>query len=373
MEIVRLFGFFLLILSGCQGAPEAAPAQRKPLRDFRGIIHCHSKYSHDSQGTYEEILAAAKAAKIDFICMTDHPPKGDPGQSLREGWTGIHDGVLFIQGAEFGEQILGLGLKEPLQGKDRRAKIREIHQQGGLAIACHPEMIEDWDEYAEADGMEIYNVHATLQRKAKDKKFLLQIPKVMKEKPEECFQLLQELDPAILKKYDEITQRRRFAGIAGNDAHQNVSFFGFQLDPYPRAFKFVTTHVLAEELTQESILDAIRKGRVYVKFEITSRQELKIEGLQWLGGECSVKGSSSRPPSGLVMVEGGLFASDSNARWIKNGSSYAMPFSPSAMPPAGFRYYAFAETGVYRAELRTFSADPVAGEPWVLTNPFYVR
>src|SRR4029079_4478352 len=135
-----------------------------------------------------------------------------------------------IQGAEFGEQILGLGLREPITGKDRREKIRQIHQQGGLAIACHPELIEDWDEYAEADGMEIFNVHATFQRKAKDKKFLVQVPQVMKEKPEECFRLLQELDPAILKKYDEINAKRVFAGIAGNDAHQNVSFFGYQLD-----------------------------------------------------------------------------------------------------------------------------------------------
>ena len=54
--------------------------------------------------------------------------------------------------------------------------------------------------------------------------------------------------------------------MAGNDAHQNVSFFGLQLDPYPRAFKYVTTHVLAEDLTQEAILAAIKAGRCYVEF-----------------------------------------------------------------------------------------------------------
>jgi hypothetical protein len=260
--------FFHLALAACQVSPEAPPV-KKELRDFRGIIHCHSKYSHDSQGTYEEILAAAKAAGIDFVCMTDHPPKDDKGKSLREGWTGIHDGVLFIQGAEYSDQILGLGLKEPISGKDRRGTIRAIHGQGGVAIACHPELITDWEEYAEADGMEIYNVHATLQRKAKDKLWMLQIPKILKEDPERSFKLLLELDPAILKKWDEINRTRRFAGIAGNDAHQNVSFFGFQLDPYPRAFRFVTTHVFAEELTQESVLAALKAGRCYVSFEIT--------------------------------------------------------------------------------------------------------
>src|SRR5437762_7983405 len=265
---MRLVAFFLLILSACQGAPELTPP-RKPLHDFRGIIHCHSKYSHDSKGTYEEILAAAKAAKVDFICMTDHPPKDDKGRPLREGWTGIHDGVLFIQGAEYSDQILALGIREPITGKNREETIKAIHGQGGVAIACHPEMIDDWDAIAEADGMEIYNVHATLQRKAKDKTFMLQVAKALKEDPERSFQLLMEMDPNMLARYDAINQKRQFTGIAGNDAHQNVSFFGYQLDPYPRAFRFVTTHILAEELTEKAVLEGIRQGRCRVVFEIS--------------------------------------------------------------------------------------------------------
>jgi len=264
---MRFISFCAILLAGCSQPGIQKPI--KPLRDFRGIIHCHSKYSHDSKGTYEEILAAAKAAKVDFICMTDHPPSGDKGLPLREGWTGIHDGVLFIQGAEYSDQILGLGLKEPISGKDRRETIKAIHAQGGVAIACHPEEIDDWDAYAEADGMEIYNVHATFKRKTKDKAFLVQMAKIVKEDPEHSFQLLQEPDPAILRKWDEINEKRPFTGIAGNDSHQNVNFFGLQLDPYPRAFKFVTTHVFAQDLTEEAILGAIKAGAVYVDFELT--------------------------------------------------------------------------------------------------------
>ncbi len=264
---MRFMLFCAILLTGCSH-PEIQKSIT-PLRDFRGIIHCHSKYSHDSKGTYEEILAAAKAAKVDFICMTDHPPSGDKGLPLREGWTGLHDGVLFIQGAEYSDQILGLGLKEPISGKDRRETIQAIHAQGGVAIACHPEEIDDWDAYAEADGMEIFNVHATFKRKSKDKGFMLQVAKAVKEDPDHSFELLRELDPAILRKYDEISAARdKFAAVAGNDAHQNVSFFGLQLDPYPRAFKFVSTHVRAKELTQDAILNAIRQGRSYVAFDI---------------------------------------------------------------------------------------------------------
>ena len=79
---MRFVPILLLLLAGCSQPPMQIPI--KPLRDYRGIIHCHSKYSHDSQGTYEEILAAAKAAKVDFICMTDHPPSGDKELPLQK-------------------------------------------------------------------------------------------------------------------------------------------------------------------------------------------------------------------------------------------------------------------------------------------------
>lgn len=346
---MRFTLIFVLLTAGCSQPGVEKPI--KPLRDYRGIIHCHSKFSHDSQGTYEEILAAAKAAKVDFVCMTDHPPSGDKGKPLREGWTGIHDGVLFIQGAEYSDQILGLGLKEPLDsGLDRRGKIRAIHEQGGVAIACHPEEIDDWDAFAEADGMEIYNVHATLKRLAKDKTFMIRVAKAVKEDPEHSFQLLQELDPAILKKWDEINRKRRFTGIAGNDAHQNVSLFGLQLDPYPRAFKFVTTHVMAEELTETAILDGLRQGRSFVVFEIGGRLPagtgyLRLEK----GGEVKV----DLPDAHAVLYKDGEWYSDGRLGM----ANMKQPFIPR-------------DAGVYRFVSQLDIAD---GLPWVVTNPIRVN
>lgn len=250
---------------GCAGA---GPSPR-PLRDFRGIIHCHSLYSHDSKGTYPEILAAAKAAKVDFVVITDHPPE-DRGRPLREGWRGLYDGVLFIQGAELaGSNLLALGIREPASGGTIYERILSIHMQGGLAFVSHPEEVKDWDAYATADGMEVYNVHAALKRKVKgDPEFILRATKMLATDPERVFTLLQELDPEVLKRWDEENRKRPFPGIAGNDAHQNVKFAGVQVDPYERAFKFVSTHVLAEELTEPAVLDALKRGRCYVAFEL---------------------------------------------------------------------------------------------------------
>jgi predicted metal-dependent phosphoesterase TrpH len=255
-----------LVVGAC-AAPEPAP---RPLRDFRGIIHCHSLYSHDSKGTYEEILAAAKAAKVDFVCMTDHPPKGDPGLSLREGWKGLHDGVLFIQGHELaGSNLLAIGIREPVRGETPAEKIAEIHRQGGVAIVSHPEEVEDWEPYLTADGMEVFNVHAAFMKLRKNPAKLAAALKAVKEDPDNSFRHLQELDPAVLAKWDELNKTRRFVGIAGNDSHQNVNILGLQLDPYPRAFRFVSTHVEAEELTEAAILRALREGRCHVAFDRT--------------------------------------------------------------------------------------------------------
>ncbi len=252
----------LLLLAACAGRP--APA----LREFRGIVHCHTKYSHDSKGTYEEILAAAKAAGIDFICVTDHPPKGDAGLSLREGWRGLRDGVLFLQGHELaGSNLLAIGIREPVGGGSVPEKIAAIRRQGGVAIVAHPEEVEDWTAYREADGMEIYNLHAAFKARMKaEPGFLARVMHAVRQDPDGAFRLVQEIDPALLARWAEIRRARPFAGVAANDAHQNMGFLGVQLDPYPRVFRFVRTVIRAEALTEAAVLQALRDGRCAVEF-----------------------------------------------------------------------------------------------------------
>lgn len=263
---MRKLLILLLLGAGCRGP---GPVAGRPLREFRGIIHCHSLYSHDSKGTYEEILAAAKAAQVDFVCITDHPPKGDGGRSLREGWSGLRDGVLFIQGHEYaGSNLLALGIREEVHKAPPADMIAAIHRQGGVAIVSHPEEVADWTPYLTADGMEVYNLHAAWKRRQGDLGFYAQALKLLKEKPDEVFSLLQELDPAVLAKWDEINRTRRFVGVAGNDAHQNVRIGSIQVDPYERVFRFVSTRVFSLELTEPSILGALRQGRCAITFDL---------------------------------------------------------------------------------------------------------
>ncbi|MDP6539636.1 MAG: hypothetical protein QF903_01735 [Planctomycetota bacterium] len=246
------------VLAACQSTPE--------LHEYKGAIHVHSLYSHDSEGTYEEILAAAKRVGLDFVIMTDHPPSGDPGLSLREGWRGIHDGVLFIQGAEHSDQILALGIDEPLSAKSRQGKIDEIHAQGGLAFIAHGEEVESWD-FEGFDGMEIFNTHVALKLLGEEPGFWVRALSLAAQDPDALWDLFAEPQEVLLDRWRLLNEERPVVGIGGNDAHQNT----YGLDPYWRSLGFVNTWVRAPELTQEAILDALREGRSRVSVGVDRR------------------------------------------------------------------------------------------------------
>jgi len=333
-------------------APGNEPKAR-PLKDFRGIIHCHSLYSHDSKGTYEEILAAAKAAKVDFICITDHPPKGDAGLSLREGWKGLHDGVLFIQGHELaGANLLALGIREPIPSGPPPDRIAAIHRQGGVAIVSHPEEVKDWEPYLTADGMEVYNVHAAWKKHQGDLGFMAKALTMLKQDPERLFTLVQQLDPAVLAKWDEINKTRRFVGVAGNDAHQNVKIGTLQADPYERAFRFVTTHVFAEDLTQEAILHGVREGRCYVRFEI-------------VGPGSPFRFELEKNSAGETVLDVYPAPLSIHPTLYRDGDLVRLPQQPIRPPGEGRPRYRAVEPGAYRVVKEVPGSPP---RPWILSN-----
>src|SRR5262245_37463101 len=44
-----------------------------PLREYRANLHVHSGLSHDSRGTIDEIVAAAKTVGTAVLMFTEHP------------------------------------------------------------------------------------------------------------------------------------------------------------------------------------------------------------------------------------------------------------------------------------------------------------
>jgi predicted metal-dependent phosphoesterase TrpH len=100
-------------------------------------MHTHSEASPDSRTPIAEQGRAARAARIDVICATDHNTI-DGGLRLRE----LADGFRVVIGEEISSrdgEIIGLFLERAvprdLSGEETIAR---IHDQGGLVVVPHP-------------------------------------------------------------------------------------------------------------------------------------------------------------------------------------------------------------------------------------------
>jgi hypothetical protein len=248
------------------------PFARRPvpgteLYDWKGVIHCHSYLSHDSDGTIEQIAAAAESVGIDFVVMTDHQTEA----SVAEGARGMIGRTLFVTGAELragGASLLAFPLVryvEPRLALD--AMLAEVRAQGGLAMIGHAERFAAWDHDG-FDGVEIYNLHAAAKAVPVHRMiavFLLGPVRTL-------FEQLSTRPDAVLSRYDELTARGPLlAAVGGNDAHANVRVFGplgGTVGTYEEVFHTLSTHVLAKELSEPALVEALRAARSYVVYDL---------------------------------------------------------------------------------------------------------
>ena len=99
-------------------------------------LHVHSTYSSDSIITPREIVYYAKKRGLDAVAVTDHNQVEGALRIARE------TDFLIIPATEvssLGGHIVGLNVQEAIR-KDLPVDetVDRIHQQGGIAIACHP-------------------------------------------------------------------------------------------------------------------------------------------------------------------------------------------------------------------------------------------
>lgn len=314
-----------------EAAWQALRAQHEPVtedggwKEYRGILHSHSHLSHDSEVPFEEILDVLKKARLDFICMSDHCVDGRADFDWQ--WRGLHDGKLFIPGFEMKEGLMPFGVASGVvlsNATDGATLARQITENGGLLFYAHPEEPRDW-ERPELAGMEIYNLHTDFKRQSGGLAGLLPNLLVNQRRfPEQLYQQMFKRPEEFLRRWDQLNRTRHITGVAGNDCHQNVGLRGFymdsgsiriedtsprtlrewklnwltrgvarmmfgplepnrklfhlQLDPYERSARFVNTHVLARELGEAAILEALRIGRVFIGFDMMADSS----GFRWL-------------------------------------------------------------------------------------------
>lgn len=325
----QLYHHFVLFPRQAAAWQELA-ARRAPVKmqtgwpEYRGVMHSHSHISHNSEVQFPEIGRALQKAHCQFIFMTDHPVDGKADYSL--GWKGIHDGILFVPGFEMQARFMPWGLPDGtvFSQQDNPVELaKKIRQLGGVLCLAHCEEGRPWD-IPEIDGMEIYNIHTDLQAKLMDKHSRLELAKeVLINYRSYGDQALRSIfDWRILmmlvQQWDQQNLHRKLTGIAGNDCHQNIGLralytaqdtllllgtghndpkrkigeyrlnvftrsllrlcfgrqeagkqlFRIDLDPYERSARFVNTHLLAKELSEPALLDAIRAGRAFVAFNM---------------------------------------------------------------------------------------------------------
>lgn len=350
--------------------------------DYQGVIHVHSSLGGHSTGNFAELITAAKANQLDFVIMTEHPqPDFDTAAMTLNG---IHAGVLFMNGNEVatanGDRLLlipGSGEAASAGAKTTQEVIDRHRSSGGLSLAAYPADSQNW-QTSSVDGVEVYNLF-TNTRGINPVVMFFDGLWSYGSYPELMFANFFARPAENLKRWDDAisTSNRKLTALAGNDAHSNVGvsvndaagqqWLGVKLDPYERSFRTVRTHVLVKKdkgLSRESLLAAIAAGHCFVSFDIFgdakgfSFTAAGAEPQKILGDEIDLANGLSlnaRAPlnSRFTLLRDGTVIDQ------KSGTTADFPI---------------AAPGAYRVEAYLDSLPaPVKGQPWIISNPIYVR
>ncbi len=300
--------------------------------DYRVIVHVHSE-----RPAPEQERESAKQAGVDVLmCADPKAPKPD-------AWRGFHGRVLFIPGAAEAHELRFPDQDIPLRF------LSGIEEATGISS----------DEF---QGMEIYNRrvdaarHPELPEYIENSRQRRKFASKQKQYPDEVFAAGTGELSDYVSRWDAETEGHPFTGIATTDSH--VGELDFSDDV---SFRFVSTHVLATELSERGIRKSLRDGHAYVAYD-------------WL---CDPAGFSFVALNPLGQFEIGdpaplvrntrLIArlpAPANIRLIHNGRAVAQK--------AGAEFeFTPSEPGAYRLEAWL----KVDGEerPWIYSNPIYVR
>ena len=277
------------------------------LIDLRGVVHVHTRVSHDSRGSIGEVIDAAHGAGVAWVAFTEHTHHA----SLVPA-SGVIEGVILIPGWEvgvLGGSILALGIADVSQlPRAPGALVQAIHERGGAAFVGHLERSSLADpirfDAAAPDGIEIANLHAT----ANEVRVRLALGELLLPAPLALRALLRT-PSANLERWARLSGAPAIVG--GVDAHAKyraLGPLGGTLDRYRDLFRLLTTHVLVRERSAPAILEALREGRSYVAFEglaVVDRFEVSREGT-------GVRVRAPRPAR-LALVCGGVVESEVEA------------------------------------------------------------
>jgi hypothetical protein len=193
------------------------------LKTFRGVLHLHSYWSHDSKGAIHDLISAAKLRNIDFIFLTDHP-HGNQDTFPRGIRGGTYEGVLLEPGSEKqGFDVWPLDSTVINWKVDKDTVAKNLVANGGIVFYAHTEEPHNWSN-PWYQGMEIYNFHTVVKGKKSTlpilTDFIINGPKYRAWAYNNIF----ERQTSILARWDSLNIHRKMVGFSAVDEHENVNF-----------------------------------------------------------------------------------------------------------------------------------------------------
>lgn len=361
----------------------AAKQNQEDVVEYKGVIHVHSFLGGHSTGTFEDIIAAAKGNQLDFVIMTEHPSKNFDTAAMT--LSGVHGGVQFLNGNEVVTSNQDRFLVAPGDATAAAAGdsttqelIAREKAKGSLVLVAYPQEFKSWG-IAGFDGVEVYNVFTNAMQVNRLVTFFDGIWS-FRSYPDLLFANFYQRPDNSLKLWDDAiaTTNKKIIATAGNDAHANIgialndssgkTLLGIKLDPYERSFRLVRMHVLIPRttpLTVETLLAALRGGHCFIAFDLfcdstgfsfsaVSGSERKIQGDEINFGTMAQL-SVRIPVNGRVVL-------------IRDGSAIQERSGISEVD------FAVPQRGVYRVEVYLSQLPkPISDQPWIISNPIYVR
>ncbi len=367
-------------------------------------MHVHSYLSHDSEGTLNDLVSAAKSDGIDFIFLTDHPRY--QLDTFPRGYQGNFDGVLIEPGSEKHGYVcwpLDSMIIDLKTDPDTIAK--NVVQQGGIIFFSHTEEKRNWGN-PWYQGMEMYNFHTD----TKDEKLLPNILNFIVNGKKYRQWALREMfneQTTILARWDSLNNYRHMVGFSAIDAHENQNFraryisdgqvewvgpnakiidtakvtvlnrwlfhepdengwiFRLMIDTYKEGFNYITNYVLAESHSVTSISNNIKKGHLYTAFKSLGDAKGFNYFSKNLGGETNAIMGDSISINKIVSLNA-VAPLPGQFRLVYNGEE----INSSTIDNYNYTWEGPLKKGAYRLELHI----PLKGKyvPWIYSNPIYV-
>ncbi|WP_129629984.1 CehA/McbA family metallohydrolase [Candidatus Oscillochloris fontis] len=344
---------------------------------YPGALHIHTTYS-DGSGSFPQVIAAAQAAGLRWIIVTDHDTQA--GAEFA-GW---HAGLLVIVGHEITpdhNHFLALNLDHVVSNQlPPQAFIDAVYAEGGFGIIAHPDErvtsrfteIYRWDDWmidgpreraGQTVGLELWNLMSDWAEHLTPRNRFVNFlwPK----------RGLRGPTRATLTWWDQLNMAgKRTFGVGGVDAHalkHRVPWGEVEVFPYRWIFKSLTNYLMLDtpldrdpaKATQQ-VYAALRSGHSY----FVNRLDGDAPAIEFYAQRKN-QDAERYGPGDAVSLGGGELVIKADVgcrarlRLIRNGVAVAHG--------RGHLRYVVTHPGVYRLEGRRW------GRPWLYSNPIWVR